>query len=337
MSKIVFLLSKNVITAQSDEHIELTDDSSGYADTKASLWIDGEEVYWCTVTDEGGYLEYTIDFSVGDHTIEIRTSEGDSTDLHVDQLFIDDKLCMPSQYNLENVVWGYDSALKFLLADPIKQNKQSKYIWWGEVYNSSNIWNSDFYRPRLVSDLGYNWRWYITVKSNGTVWWNHVPDTDDVLYDSTASYDYYLTSDYESIDHDNMVTLLEDVYFDLLLQIGSDSTEEYDYDSTDPLTMRYAFGGSTNTWHILHNDSSSLTNADGTTNQYGNYVDLGTYKGPGLYDDNLQIVDGNALSERAKGLGPSIVIYNFRDYCKAVVNKWYHASFTITPIQVTTS
>jgi len=330
MSKISFELSKNLIAAQTDANISPSDDSSGYADTTVYLWIDGAEVFKHDVTDSGGYLEYTQDFSVGDHTIEIRSKDGDPTDVHIDKMFIDDKLCMPTQYDVKNVIYGNQSPLKFLMTDPYAKINNENYVWWGEVYSSEHVENSTFYRPRLVSDLGFNWRWYFTVKENGLVYWNFVGNPKDEYYDSTQEKMYYMAEVTPDLQIHTIRQQLEDDYVDLFFQSGISHTD----DSTKA-TMRFAYGGDHpdapfgSLWHVLQNDSSTLE-----WNQRGVPVDLGAWQGPGRYDENLYKLD-DSLQEQDNNT--DIVLKTFREYAKRVTNKWYIQSYGVTPITVTTS
>lgn len=332
MTKISFELSKNIIACQSDANVPLMDDSTAYTDTKAELWIDGALVMWHAVTDEGGYLEYTTDFTVGDHIIEIRSNRGDSADIHIDRILIDDQRCMPSQYDFKQVIYNEQSPIRWKLCEPFKQVMQENYLWWGEVYSDDTTKNGTHYRPHLVSDLGWNWRWYFSVKSDGTIYWSHVPDENDPYYDSTQELMYYLAPITVGMSWQTVRYQLEDNYMELYIAAGINLFDLED--DSSKATLKLAYGGDHPDtpygadWHVLQNDSSTLE-----TNQRGVSIDVGTWQGPGTYTEDLYFVDNNLSTSDNLA---NIVIPNFSEWAKCVVHKWYHASYPITPIQFTT-
>lgn len=327
MTKIAFEISKNITACQTDPNVSLMDDSTAHADTKAELWIDGELAMWHAVTDEGGYLEYTTDFAVGDHMLEIRSNRGDSADIHIDRILIDDQRVMPTQYNFRQVIFGEQSPLRWKLCEPYVQCMQENYLWWGEVYSDDAVKNGTHYRPHLISDLGWNWRWYFTVKASGTLHWAHTPNPNDPYYDSSQNDSYYLAALTVGMDWKTLRFQLEENYVNLYAESNITS----DDDSTQSV-MELAYGGNHPDtpygaeWYVVQDSTYP-------TMQRGESISVGPWQGPGVYNHDLMWVNGEL--ETSDNLS-NVVLIDFHDYTKCVIHKWWHASYPITPINVTT-
>lgn len=294
MSRYVFKVSKNSVTSQHDEFIELADDSVT-PDVTAYLFLDDEQVFYHTVSDIGGHLEYTCDLDQGDHHFQIKTEQGSPTDIHIDYFYIDDKVALPTQYNLWDVVYGYNSLGKHKLCRPYQLNRDRDYVWWGEVYTNEGVENTNFYRPHIVSDLNYFWRFNFQINSNNNFCYTHHPDTADILYDSTESFEYYFISNPYKIDFTFIENSFFQQYEDFLLTL--DSTKVID-------------------WQI-----------NGSTFQTGIYQGVGTYS-----VNNLEFLSTN-LNESDIGRN-QIILFGYEHYISTVCNYWYHKNYTLSPITV---
>lgn len=298
MTKYVFKVSKNTITSAVDSNINAAD-SAGAPDVKAYLFLDGQEVFWHTVTDDGGHLEYTVDLDAGNHSFDIKTERGSPTDIHVDLFYIDDNMVLPTQYNLWQVVYGYDSLGKHKVCKPFATSKDSNYIWYGEMHTPDGTVNTDFYRPHIVSDLNYWWRLNFIVTADKKIQYNHVPDITDVLYDSTESYEYYFCTPPSDVNWGQLQNYLQSYY-----------EERIDFDSS----TRFE-------WSIVNDDSSVTT------------FNTGLYQGPGTYtcSDIDYISDNTDESDIGRD---QFVIYNYADYIHSVGYYWYLQNHTINAITV---
>jgi len=336
MTKIAFEISKNTIASQTDPMVHLADDSTAHADTMAKLWLDDQLVASVTVTDEGGHLEYTTDLAVGDHTLEIRSQRGDSTDIHIDRMLIDDRRVMPTQYRFREVIFGEQSSLREKMCVPYVQHcGHGNYLWWGQRYSDDGAMIGTHYRAHLVSDHGWNWRWNFTVKEDGTVYWTHTPDPSDANYDSTQHNPCYLTAVTVETEMDwgtIKSQFLED-YLDLYAAAYAGSDDVINTDDSTQFVLKIAYGGNHPdtpygaAWQVVDDDSSYLIN------QQGEAISVGTWQGPGVYNHDLIWVNGE--SETSDNLS-NVVLNDFPDYTMCVIYKWWQASYPITPITVTT-
>ena len=306
MTRYVFKLSKNCIASQSDSNIDLKDDSTVQPDVTCYLYLDDNLVFFNTVTDTGGHLEYTTDLDPGNHSFIIKTSPGAPTDVHVDLFLIDDQCAIPTQYDLQNVIDGTQSLGKHKLCFPVKTNKDTEYIWYGEVHWGDQTINTDFYRPHLVADLSQYWKFNFHIADSKIISFTHTPDTSDVLYDSTENYQYYFTHNTASAwnfqsDWDNLIQILKDGYTDYLIE-GSDSS-------------------TTLVWQWY---TSVSTSASWTT---------GIWKGAGTYYVNdLIYVDSN--TDESTIDNDKIVITTYENYIWCVAYIWYYSQYTVSAITV---
>lgn len=282
MSKISFKLIAN--------QINLND--------KISLWIDNDMVTSTVINNKENWLNYTNSLSEGEHMIEIRTEKQNTVSVTVDQIFVDNDLCMPTQYDLDYKVWGHISSTKNLTTDPLVQFDNQNKIWWGELYDDDQVF--DISHQPICLHQGINWRWFVMVKSNGTVWWSH------------DSQDYYLTCYQTDFDKTKMIDQLRETY------------EQIDADRVDEMLW---LGYSKN--HEWVFSYSSITESD----LIGYDIKTGLWQSPGTYSQDFVFLSNNLDQDDIDK--QQVILESFDDYINRLTNKWYYESYEFEPKYLT--
>lgn len=192
MSTYKIKVSKNAVTSQSDELISNHDDSTVMPDTEVSCFVnDTNLVAQATVTDSGGTLQFDFDMIRetvrGKNKIQVNTEDGSPTDVHIDEIVIDDDIIVASQWCFETRIFGstYDTSPR-KYAPPYLAHKDSAYVWWGDIYDKDGTRADQVkrHRPHLISDTGQRWVWEFSVTASGCLYWEH-HDLASATYDST--------------------------------------------------------------------------------------------------------------------------------------------------------
>lgn len=192
MSSYKILVSKNEVARLTDANITY-EDSGGTADVDVTFFVNDEEIFTRTLTDEGCWLTWDGTLGEGFHTIKVVPEAGKPTDIRIDKVLIDDHTVVGSQYLMDTRIFGKeDDYFKYKCCAPWHAPKSNDYVWWGDVYNADYTVkaNTTWYRPHVVTDLGEWWEWTFSITANGHIHWT-VDDSDSILYDSTQNYIYY--------------------------------------------------------------------------------------------------------------------------------------------------
>lgn len=191
---VVETADSSVFMGDAESFADSTIETLSKQDIDVSVYLDDVSKHTVTLTDAGATLQFDADLSEGEHTIKVVPSKDpvSYTDVAVDQVLIDDQLIVMTQWDFNNQIYGTTSTLRQLLADPQKGPHQ--YVWWGTTASTTDSTLNlpgVFYRPRIVSDTQSEWHWTFTKTSSGKIWISNPGDTNDILYDSTASHTYY--------------------------------------------------------------------------------------------------------------------------------------------------
>jgi len=225
MSTYKFDISKRNIAASADSRVP-ADDSTGLSepDCNVCVALNGTDQHTATLTDSGVSLTFTTDLAVADHTISIRNVTGNSsTDFTVDNIYVDNKIIVATQFDYNNVVQGGTSTLRQLLSWYKTRAYDGDYnVWFGTIHyptDSSKEEAGTHYRPIVVGDHQAEWRWYFTKNSNNQLVMTYTGDTHNAEYDSTAQHTYYFAQ------NPTAVTMVE--WGESELQVDDSSTTPF--------------------------------------------------------------------------------------------------------------
>lgn len=309
MSTYKFNINKRHIVAATDSsqfaatipetHPDAETEALAQRDIDVSIYLDDVLKHTVTLTDAGATLQFDADITAGDHTIKICAPKDpiQQTDICVDQFLIGDTVCVASQWDFNNQVFGTTSTLRQKIAPHNAQPHD--YVWYGHVVHNDSSLNLPgvFYRAGIVSDHQAEWHFDFTKTADGKIWMNNPGDTDHILWDSTAQHTY------------------------LFVAQGPDQT------SVDAAYETYT---SQEILNFQTNDSSTTT----TTRFEAN---IATYDGPGTYQidgDNFFRLSNTSIDEASEDEN-SIVFVTLSQLLDASKQHWYHRNYTVTPIIVT--
>ena len=317
MSTYKFTINKRHIVAATDSsdmastfletHPDAETEALAQRDIDVSIYLDDVLKHTVTLTDAGATLQFDADVSQGEHTIKICAPKDpiQSTDICVDQFIIGDTVCVASQWDFNNQVFGTTSTLRQKCAS--HNYTPHAYVWWGRVIHSDSSLDlpGPFYRAGIVSDHQAEWHMDFTRTADGKIWISQPGDTDHILWDSTAQHTYYF--------------------------VGQ---------GTDQATVDAAYVAYEDELYpsVSFEDSSIVGNftGDETEGVTRKHVHVSLYNGPGTYqfDSNNHLNFVSASIDEASEDENNIVCLTAGEHLVALKHHWYHRNYTVTPITV---
>ena len=314
--------SSNMAVGMAETFEDPTKEADAQRDIDVSIYLDDVLKDTVTLTDAGATLQFGANISAGEHTIRITAPKHSiqSTDICVDQFFIGKDLCVASQWDFNNQVFGTTSTLRQKCAPHNAQGHD--YVWWGRVVHndSSRDVSGLFYRPCIVSEHRAEWHMDFTRTADGKIWISQPFKTYHMLWDSTAQHVYYFVSQQD----------LQNEYF-----VGQYSTNQATVDAAydayqDEYIWDYVFADSS-TMHCHTASDAAMENCTRRAAHEQSFEGFGTYQ----FDSNNHLNFVSASIDKSAEDANNIVCLTFSEHAEVLKQHWYHRNYTVTPITVT--
>lgn len=346
-----------------------TQEINANRDIDVSVYLDDVLKHTVTLTDAGATLQFDADISTGDHVIKICAPKSpiQQTDICVDQFSIGSDLCVASQWDFNNQVFGTASTLRQKIAS--HNHVPHDYVWWGRMVNNDSSLNLNevFYRPGIVSEHQGEWHMDFTKTADGKIWITKTGDTDHILWDSTAQHTYYFVAqgtDQSTVDaayttyQNNVDTTAFDFASGTIACSSSSTTvtgDASEFVKTVEVGDHIVVSGeSIGTVASITSDTELVLDANASTShsagsEYSIFspdiwstvsvtqhqLDIEKYQGPGTY-----AVNGNYLEHQSTSIddngedADNMVIITLAEFQEKMKQLWYHNNYTVTPITV---